>query len=177
MKTKELEIEIKNWYKEKYNKDYKNKLYINPCGDWNIGGFDADTGLTGRKIAVDNYGPQVEIGGGAFSGKDYTKVDRSGAYKARQIALNFLENAKNFVKVKIAYSIGVEYPLMISINIDGKDIDLEKKDNILYKKLLEDCSVKNIIKDLDLKKPIYKNTSKWGHFGSKEFTWENINSF
>lgn len=177
VKTKDLENEVKNWYKKEYNKDYINKLYINPCGDWEIGGFDADTGLTGRKIAVDNYGPQVEIGGGAFSGKDYTKVDRSGAYKARQIALYFLKNAKNFVKIKIAYSIGIEYPVMISLNIDGKDIDLEKKDNVLYKKILEDCSVKNIIKDLKLKNPIYKNTSQWGHFGNKEFTWENINAF
>jgi S-adenosylmethionine synthetase len=66
---------------------------------------------------------------------------------------------------------------MISLNIDGKDIDLEDKDNILYKKLLEDCSVKNIIKDLKLKNPIYKNTSTWGHFGNKTFTWENTNSF
>ena len=94
------------------------QMFCNPAGDWDNGGFNADTGLTGRKLAVDNYGPQIEIGGGCFSGKDYTKVDRSGAYMARSIACHFLKLNDQFTdcKVKLAYSIGVAQPVMVSIN-------------------------------------------------------------
>jgi S-adenosylmethionine synthetase len=95
---------------------------INPAGDWDLGGFDADSGLTGRKIVVDAYGPNVPVGGGAFSGKDPTKVDRSGAYMARKIAIDYLKkrNAKE-VLVKLAYAIGKKDPVMQSVIIDGNE--------------------------------------------------------
>ncbi|NCC99866.1 MAG: methionine adenosyltransferase [Bacteroidia bacterium] len=138
------------------------KLY-NPAGNWDIGGFDADTGLTGRKIAVDNYGPRVPIGGGAFSGKDCTKVDRSGAYKARQIAVTELkENKAKEVIVKIAYAIGYEYPLMVTAEIDGKEKDITNK---------YDCRPLSIIKDLELRECCYNVLSERGHFSNNSI-WD-----
>jgi len=143
------------------------KLYCNPAGDWNQGGFEADTGLTGRKLAVDNYGPKVPIGGGAFSGKDATKVDRSAAYMARRIAVDILKrHGAQEVVVKLAYSIGIAEPVMASVKIDGMEhwsIDMEKLDG--------DLSPKGIIEALDLKRPIYEKTAEWGHFGNG-FDWE-----
>ena len=101
-------------------------LYCNPAGDWSLGGFDADAGVTGRKLAVDNYGPRVPIGGGAFSGKDSTKVDRSAAYMARRLAVDYLEdtNAKE-VLVRLAYAIGYDQPLEASVVIDGTELPLD----------------------------------------------------
>lgn len=140
-------------------------IYTNPAGDWSLGGFDADTGLTGRKLAVDNYGPQIPIGGGAFSGKDATKVDRSGAYGARKLAVDLLKsyNAKEVI-TKVAYSIGLAKPLMITAIVDGKEIDI---DNSIY----IDFEPNNLIKDLKLKEPIYQKTAEWGHFGNG-FEWD-----
>jgi len=138
-------------------------IHANPAGDWNQGGFEADTGVTGRKLAVDNYGPQIPIGGGAFSGKDATKVDRSGAYMARKIAVDMLSadpEAKEVI-VKLAYAIGVADPVMITANVDGKEIDVI---NAVAKP-------QDIIKFLDLKKPQYEETAKWGHFGNG-FKWD-----
>lgn len=93
---------------------------INPAGDWDLGGFDADSGLSGRKIVIDNYGPEIGVGGGSFSGKDYTKVDRSGAYMARRIAVDLLQaKSAQTVRVKLAYAIGKKEPVMAVAEIDG----------------------------------------------------------
>lgn len=138
------------------------KYFINPAGEWNMGGFDADSGLTGRKIVIDSYGPEIPVGGGSFSGKDATKVDRSGAYMARKIAVDLLKqkNAKK-VLVKLAYVIGVAEPVMTVANIDGSTEEIKGYD----------LSPAGIMKTLDLKKPIYFKTSKWGHFG-RNFPWD-----
>ena len=136
-------------------------LHCNPAGDWKLGGFDADAGVTGRKLAVDNYGPRVPIGGGAFSGKDATKVDRSAAYMARRIAVDYLDefDAKE-VQVTLAYAIGYDQPLQATATVDGVD-----------KKITGyDLSPQGIIKFLDLKKPNFYETSKWGHMGNN-FNW------
>jgi len=135
---------------------------INPSGDWVIGGFEADSGLTGRKIVVDSYGPRVPVGGGSFSGKDATKVDRSGAYMARKIAVDYLKKYKGKeVLVKLAYAIGQEEPLMKSVIIDGQETEIKGYD----------LRPNSIIKLLDLRKPIYAQTSQWGHFGNG-FKWD-----
>jgi len=134
---------------------------INPAGEWNQGGFDADTGLSGRKLIVDNYGPEITIGGGSFSGKDYTKVDRSGAYMARRIAVDLLRKYKaTEVHTKLAYAIGVTNPVMAVADIDGKEIQITGYD----------LSPKGIRKFLKLDRVKYAQTCTWGHFG-RGFTW------
>ena len=139
------------------------KLFANPAGDWQIGGFDADSGLTGRKLVVDNYGPRVPIGGGAFSGKDPSKVDRSAAYIARKIAIDLIRKHKaREVYVHLAYAIGYDQPLEATATLDSKQIKIEGYD----------LSPKGIIALLDLKRPIYEQTARYGHFGHSEFTWE-----
>lgn len=147
--------------------------FCNPAGDWNIGGFEADTGVTGRKLAVDNYGPQIPIGGGAFSGKDATKVDRSGAYMARKLAVRLLKEYPNQteVYVKVAYAIGKEDPVMITVDTvydDGTtkhaELVMDEWNGISFKP-------KEMIKLLGLNKPIFGETAKWGHFGNN-FIWE-----
>lgn len=142
-----------------------NHLYCNPAGDWNQGGFDADTGLTGRKLIVDNYGPRVPIGGGAFSGKDATKVDRSGAYAARYIAVDQLHfhNAKE-VYVYLAYAIGVPHPVQATAIIDGKEYDVTGKYNL---------TPDSITKRFNLKSPKFSKTAKWGAFGNN-FEWDIV---
>ncbi|MEZ4210120.1 MAG: methionine adenosyltransferase domain-containing protein [Patescibacteria group bacterium] len=144
-------------------------IHANPAGDWDQGGFDADTGLTGRKLAVDNYGPQIPLGGGAFSGKDATKVDRSGAYMARYLAIKTLnqENAKE-VLVKLAYAIGVANPVMATAQItmpDGttKYLDLDITN--------PELTPKGIIDKFNLTQPIFEQTAMWGHFGNN-FPWD-----
>ncbi len=139
-------------------------LHINPAGDWNIGGFDADSGLTGRKLVVDNYGPQVPIGGGCFSGKDASKVDRSAAYAARKIAIDYLKkhNAKE-VYCYLAYAIGYNQPLEATIIVDGVQQKVEGYD----------LTPLGIIEWLDLKKPQFEQTARYGHFGHQNFSWEN----
>ncbi len=134
----------------------------NPNGSWTIGGFEADTGLTGRKLAVDNYGPHIPLGGGCFSGKDATKVDRSGAYIARRIAVDYLEErgAKE-VFVHIAYAIGVAEPLMAVVSLDG----------VQEKVRGYDLRPRAIIETLDLLKPAYRATASHGHFGNG-FAWD-----
>ena len=138
------------------------ELHINPAGDWNQGGFEADTGLTGRKLIVDNYGPRVPIGGGAFSGKDPSKVDRSAAYMARRIATDYLKkrNAHEVI-VRLAYAIGYPEPLERTVIIDG------------IPELIEgyDLTPQGIIKLLDLKRPIYEPTACYGHYG-EGFGWD-----
>jgi S-adenosylmethionine synthetase len=148
-------------------------ILTNPAGDWNIGGFEADTGLTGRKLMVDNYGPQIPVGGGCFSGKDATKIDRSGAYMARKIAVEIVKrkgNHNNWALVKIAYAIGVAEPVMVSIETDsGKwsEIDVEK----WISEYNYDLTPKGIIETLKLREPQFEETARWGHFGCG-FTWD-----
>ncbi|MEI7709617.1 MAG: methionine adenosyltransferase domain-containing protein [bacterium] len=134
---------------------------INPAGEWTIGGFDGDTGLSGRKLVIDNYGPEVAIGGGSFSGKDYTKVDRSGAYMARRIAVDLLEKrgAKE-VFTKLAYAIGKREPVMAVAVIDGVEEEIAGYD----------LSPKGIREFLKLDKVKFAETSTFGHFG-RGFEW------
>jgi S-adenosylmethionine synthetase len=133
----------------------------NPNGVWSVGGFDADTGLTGRKLAVDNYGPNIPLGGGCFSGKDATKVDRTGANMARKIAVDYLRKRKaKEVYVHIAYAIGVAEPTMATVTIDGK------QENIVG----YDLRPRSIIKYLGLNKPQFRETAQYGHFGNG-FIW------
>ena len=157
----ELEKAVKKWLQ-----DYKTagdvKLHINPSGDWNQGGFDADAGLTGRKLIVDNYGPRISIGGGAFSGKDASKVDRSAAYMARKIAVDYLKKRKaKEVFVRLAYAIGVAEPLEASVIVDGKHEVVAGYD----------LTPRRIIKTLDLTRPQFEKTARYGHFGH-DFTWD-----
>ncbi|CAN5417814.1 methionine adenosyltransferase [soil metagenome] len=138
-------------------------VHINPAGDWSVGGFDADAGLTGRKLIVDNYGPRVPIGGGAFSGKDPSKVDRSAAYMARRIAIDYLRNRDaNEVFVHLAYAIGYDQPLEATVMIDGLQEEVKRYD----------LSPNGIIEFLDLKRPIYEQTARYGHFGYESYSWE-----
>lgn len=135
---------------------------INPSGEWNQGGFDADTGLSGRKLIVDNYGPEITIGGGSFSGKDYTKVDRSGAYMARKIAVDLLKKYNaNVVETKLAYAIGKSEPVMAVALIDGKEIEITGYN----------LTPRGIYKHLKLDEVKFKDTCTWGHFG-RGFEWE-----
>lgn len=152
-------------------------LHLNPAGEWKQGGFDADTGLTGRKLMVDNYGPQIAIGGGCFSGKDATKVDRSGAYMARKIAVDLLKLTENVdeVTVKLAYAIGVAQPVMAVAELKSGAGDLMKSSTI---DLLDDTwgplydlTPKGIINFLNLKEPQFEKTAQWGHFGNS-FKWD-----
>src|SRR3989338_3468662 len=137
---------------------------VNPAGEWEMGGFDADSGLSGRKIVVDAYGPEIPVGGGSFSGKDPSKVDRSGAYMARKIAVGLLESLKSdTVLVKIAYAIGKAEPLMAKALINGtEEIQIPKE---------YDLTPKGIIERLGLRQPIYTKTASWGHFG-RGFAWD-----
>lgn len=140
----------------------KLELHINPAGDWNQGGFEADTGLTGRKLIVDNYGPRIPIGGGCFSGKDATKVDRSAAYMARRVAADYLRKRNaHEVFVRLAYAIGLAEPLEKTVIIDGKPEEIEGYD----------LTPAGIIKALDLRRPIYEPTARYGHFG-EGFDWD-----
>lgn len=138
------------------------EYHINPAGDWSQGGFDADAGLTGRKIIVDNYGPEIAVGGGAFSGKDPSKVDRSAAYMARRIAVDYLEKSPTAEKVlvKLAYAIGHPEALMAVAIVDGVPQTV-----VGY-----DLTPNGIKSFLDLERPVYGETASWGHFG-RGFTW------
>lgn len=154
--------------------DEKTKIYINPTGRFIIGGPLGDTGLTGRKIIIDTYGGYARHGGGAFSGKDASKVDRSGAYMLRHIAKNVVANgyAKK-CEIQISYAIGMKEPISLYINTFGTNIISE--DEIIKKiKNKFDLTPNGIIGYLDLKKPIYKNTTNYGHFGRDDLNWERI---
>ena len=150
------------------------KIYINPTGKFEIGGPHGDAGLTGRKIIVDTYGGQGRHGGGAFSGKDPSKVDRSASYMCRYIAKNLVAaGLADRCEVQLAYAIGVAEPVSLYVNTFGT--------NKIEENLIEDLVRKNfdmkpsgIIAQLDLKRPIYKKTASYGHFGRNEpeFTWE-----
>ena len=150
------------------------KIFINPTGKFVIGGHVGDCGLTGRKVEVDTYGGMSRHGGGAFSGKDPTKVDRSAAYAARYVAKNIVaSNLADWCEVQISYAIGIAEPTSLNINTYGSN----RLDNENIIKLVRenfDLRPKGIIKMLDLKKPIYKNTAAYGHFGREDqgFSWE-----
>lgn len=154
--------------------DSNTKFYINPTGRFEIGGPHGDTGLTGRKIIVDTYGGKAPHGGGAFSGKDPTKVDRSGAYAARHLAKNIVASglAKECT-IQLSYAIGVAQPVSIWVNSNGTS---KVDDYVIADYIMKniDLTPKGIIERLDLKKPIYRATSVYGHFGKPEFTWEQI---
>ena len=134
------------------------KFLVNPTGKFLIGGFMSDAGLTGRKIVADSYQSFAPVGGGAFSGKDPSKVDRSAAYKAREIAVDYLKRYNlHSCEVQLSYAIGIAAPLAIYINGDGKSITPEPE-------LYAACTPKNIIRDLDLLHKKYEDTAKFGHF-------------
>lgn len=142
---------------DKYNVKI-DEFLINSTSKFSIGGFDADTGLTGRKIVVDTYQSFAKVGGGAFSGKDPTKVDRSGAYKARILAIRYLKKYNlDWCSVQLSYAIGMKKPLSIYINSNIGSIDV---DDLLY----EECTPSNIIKDLDLLNVNYEELARFGHF-------------
>ncbi len=152
--------------------DKNTKFFINPTGRFVIGGPFGDAGLTGRKIIVDTYGGMGRHGGGAFSGKDPSKVDRSACYYARYVAKNVVAaKLASRCEVQIAYAIGVAQPVGVNVNTFGTG---RVADEVLEKYILEsfDMRPKAIIEQLDLLKPIYRKTAAYGHFGRDEFTWE-----
>ncbi len=154
---------VKAWQDE--IKEWNNGVtyHINPAGDWKVGGFDADAGLTGRKLAVDNYGPRIPVGGGAFSGKDASKVDRSAAYIARKFAVDYLKKYEaNEAYVTLAYAIGYDQPVQATANVDGREISITEYD----------LSPRGIIELLDLQRPIFLATARSGHFGHSNYSWE-----
>ena len=148
------------------------KLFVNPTGKFVIGGPHGDTGLTGRKIIVDTYGGKCPHGGGAFSGKDPTKVDRSAAYMARYVCKNVVAGGlADECQIQLAYAIGVAKPVSVMVNTFGtgklSDNEIEE---IVVKEF--DLRPSAIIEKLDLRKPVYKKTASYGHFGKGEFSWE-----
>lgn len=156
--------------------DGETKYHINPCGNFVIGGPMGDAGLTGRKIIVDTYGGWGAHGGGAFSGKDYTKVDRSAAYAARWVAKSLVKAGLcKRCLVQVSYAIGVAEPLSITIFDYGTGVKTSKE-LLEIVKLNFDLRPGRIVKDLKLKTPIFQQTSSYGHFGRDIFTWEQPKS-
>ena len=157
--------------------DKKTKYFVNPTGNFVIGGPHGDSGLTGRKIIVDTYGGRAPHGGGAFSGKDPSKVDRSAAYATRHLAKNVVAaGLADECQIQVAYAIGVAEPVSIYVNTFGTgvipDTEISK---ILMKNI--DMTPRGIIKRLNLLRPIYRKSAAYGHFGrtEKEFSWEQLN--
>jgi S-adenosylmethionine synthetase len=149
-------------------------IIVNGTGLWHIPGPESDAGLTGRKIVVDTYGGYARVGGGAFSGKDPSKVDRSGAYAARYIAKNIVAaGLATKCEVGLAYVIGQPLPLMQTIDCFGT-ATVSDEELYAYKDKLIDTSVKGIINTLDLARPIYSQTSAYGHFGKADLPWEKV---
>ena len=169
-----IEHVIKPVMPEGFFDEDKTKVFINPTGRFVLGGPHADTGLTGRKIIVDTYGGMGRHGGGAFSGKDPTKVDRSACYAARHVAKNVVAaGLATRCEIEIAYAIGVVEPVSIMIDTYGTNTIAVKKIQELVKEHF-DLTPSGIIKDLKLRRPIYRKTAAYGHFGrnDKDFTWE-----
>ncbi|NOX66467.1 MAG: methionine adenosyltransferase [Chlorobi bacterium] len=154
--------------------DKKTKYFVNPTGRFEIGGPHGDSGVTGRKIIVDTYGGWAPHGGGAFSGKDPSKVDRSATYAARHIAKNVVaaKLAKECL-VQVAYAIGVAEPVSVFVDTKGTGVISDDAISEMIQKEV-DLTPKGIIKRLDLKKPIYRATSSYGHFGRNNFSWEKL---
>ena len=158
-----------------YKIDYENNFIVNGTGRFVVGGPLADTGLTGRKIIVDTYGGYARHGGGAFSGKDPSKVDRSAAYMARYIAKNIVASKlANRCEVQLAYSIGVADPISVNVNTFGTGLKSDYELNNLVKKVFP-LKPAEIIDYLVLKRPIYTPLSAYGHFGKAGYTWEETN--
>jgi len=152
--------------------DKKTKYFVNPTGRFVVGGPFGDTGLTGRKIIVDTYGGMGRHGGGAFSGKDPTKVDRSAAYAARYVAKNVVAaKLADRCEIQLAYAIGVPFPVSVMVDTFGTEKVEEKQIEKAIGKVF-DLSPAGIIKMLDLRRPIYEKTASYGHFGRSEFPWE-----
>ena len=154
--------------------DENTKYFINPTGRFVIGGPQGDSGLTGRKIIVDTYGGYARHGGGAFSGKDPTKVDRSASYMARYIAKNIVASGIcDKIEIEVAYAIGVARPVSIYVNTYGTSkLSDEKIVEIINENF--DLRPTRIIEHLDLRRPIYRKTAAYGHFGRNEFPWEKL---
>ena len=154
--------------------DENTKIYVNPTGRFVIGGPLGDTGLTGRKIIVDTYGGYARHGGGAFSGKDPSKVDRSAAYMLRHIAKNIVANGyADKCEIQVSYAIGMKEPLSIYVNTFGTGTKTDEElVNLIKEKF--DLTPNGIIKYLDLQKPIYTKTTNYGHFGKESLSWEKI---
>lgn len=154
--------------------DGQTKYYINPTGRFLIGGPEGDSGLTGRKIVVDTYGGRCAHGGGAFSGKDPTKVDRSAAYMTRYIAKNIVAaGIADEIELQVAYAIGVARPVSVFVNSYGTGkLSDDEIANIIEKEF--DLRPAAIISALDLNRPIYFDTASYGHFGREIFPWEKI---
>lgn len=163
--TPDLKILIEDWANQSLTKSNGLRVFINPAGDWTQGGFDADTGLTGRKIVVDAYGGRIPVGGGAFSGKDLSKVDRAGAYFARKKAVELLEmSAADEVFIQVAYAIGVKLPVDLKIKINNVNAYYE-----IPHWLYEQFSADNIRNEIKVSS--FEETAKWGHFGNG-FPWD-----
>lgn len=182
--SKEIELEeIEKTIKDKvltpvllnYKKMIKNTNYIiNPSGKFTIWGSFSDSGCVGRKIVVDTYGGLAKVGGGCFSSKNASKVDRSGAYYARYVAKNIVAHKlADRCEIGVSYGIGLKKPISIYIDTFGTEkVELKKIYDCVSQNF--DFSPQNIISELDLNKPIYKNTACFGHFGRDEFSWERI---
>lgn len=161
-KHDELELAVKDWLQDKPIIDALS-IHANPAGDWDQGGFDADAGLTGRKLVVDNYGPRIPIGGGCYSGKDASKVDRSAAYMARKIARDYLAKRQaHEVYCHLAYAIGYDQPLQATVTIDGVQEEVTGYD----------LTPRGIKQALDLTRPQFERTAEYGHYGHVDFAWE-----
>jgi S-adenosylmethionine synthetase len=161
----------------KWMLDDRTKFYVNPTGKFVVGGPNSDVGLTGRKIIVDTYGGMASHGGGAFSGKDATKVDRSACYMARYIAKNVVASGlADKCTLQIAYAIGIAKPVSLMVFCDGTHNVSEERIVQLIKKHF-DLTPKGIIKQLKLLQPNFRKTAAYGHFGrnEKSFTWEQTN--
>ncbi len=154
--------------------DDNTKIYVNPTGRFEIGGPEGDSGLTGRKIIVDTYGGRCAHGGGAFSGKDPTKVDRSAAYYCRYIAKNMVAaGLADELEIQVAYAIGVANPVSVFVDSHGTGkLDDETLASIVKKEF--DLRPYSIIESLELKKPVFRKTAAYGHFGYKGFAWERL---
>ena len=177
---RELKKELINWVIKPVLKRYgfpipvERSIVVNGTGKWEIGGPASDTGVTGRKIIVDTYGAFARHGGGCFSGKDPTKVDRSAAYACRFLAKNIVAHKlADSAEVRVAYVIGKRDPIAVGIETFGTE---KKSISVIesFAKQLVDLSVRGIIAGLDLQRPIYQQTARYGHFGRDGFPWERI---
>lgn len=176
MDINSVRVQVKSFIKNILPIDYiddTTEFHINPTGRFVIGGPDGDTGLTGRKIIVDTYGGYAPHGGGAFSGKDPTKVDRSAAYMMRYLAKNIVASGRaNWATVQISYAIGLAQPMSFYVESDGDSRSLTQwiEDNV-------DLTPLGIINRFDLFRPIYSATTNYGHFGKADLPWEQVNLF